>query len=215
MITQFFVCWDYSWQVSSVIPTIILANVGRHWWTLSPSRPNIEYFNEGPSRSRGLFWGDTDHPWPQYPRRLASDDRRATQYCNLEIFPRLTGPGCHDFVTRHTFHVTWFFVTHCTWQYTSRPQVWRRPEWKMLLKCDTGDDGCDDDTTICVCFTSWVFSLGFMMSFSKAESQCKNICHPGAGEKSKAGAGLGFVRHNLTFNVEINFKIWYFTIVKT
>ena len=131
MITQFFVCWDYSWQVSSVIPTIILANVGRHRWTLSLSRPNIEYFNEGPSRSRGLFWGDTDHPWPQYPRRLASDDRRATQYCNLEIFPRLTGPGCHD-----SWRVTHFMSRDPSWHIApDNTQAGHRSDAAQNEKC--------------------------------------------------------------------------------
>ena len=188
---------------------------------------NIEYFNEGPSRSRGLFWGDTDHPWPQYPRQLASDDRRATQYCNLEIFPRLTGPGWRDprnarirrapgATTCDASHISCHVILRDTLHLTIHKPA--RSDAAQNEKCcstATRGRGCDDDTTICVCFTSWVFSLGFMMSFSKAESQCENICHPGAGEKSEAGAGLGFVRHNLTFNVEINFKIWYFTIVKT
>ena len=114
-------------------------------------------------------------------------------------FPE-TGTGCHDDdQTRDASHISCHVILRDT----------------LHLRIHTPARAVhaaqnDDDTSICVCFTVRVFSLGFMMSFSKAESQCENIFatpEEKRAEQSCAGAGLGFVRHNLTFNVEINFKI--------
>ena len=105
--------------------------------------------------------GPGDYPWPQYCDSGPRPRMTQTQYCNLEIFPRHCHPGV---TTRDASHILChMIITAHTWQCTSAVSCHLR----------TPDDG-----TICVCFTLWVFSLGFMMSFSKAESQCENICHP-------------------------------------
>ena len=93
-------------------------------------------------------------------RAPASDD--TDTILQFRDFPETLPPGCHD-----SWRVT-HFVSHDhhsthTWQCTG------------AVSCHLRSP---DDGTICVCFTLWVFSLGFMMSFSKAESQCENICHP-------------------------------------
>lgn len=190
-------------------PAIIQANVGDTvWWTQSPAGREVtrhwEHFNEGPESRRKAYFEVTGiirdlnirDDWPRLPQT-------ETQYCNLEIFPR-RGPGVTmiiRLVTRHTFHVTWSLVTHCTWEYTRRPGQDAPPRMMMIRRFVFA--------LPCECF-HWV-------SWCHLAKQSLNarIYLPPRRRKERRGAGLGFVRHNLTFNVEINFKIWYFTIVKT